>query len=153
MRHLVALACCTLLAACSATRSGEQPATAAPPAPAVAGTPAFDASLLGSLWVAEDIGGAGVIDNLQSKLQFVSASQVAGHGGCNSFTGAAVLTAGQLSMGPLASTRKMCPPAVMGQEGRFLRTLETVRSARVEHDPLYLQDANGQTVLRLSRTQ
>ena len=59
---------------------------------------------------------------------------------------------GQLSMGPLASTRKMCPPAVMDQENRFLRTLETVRSARVEHDLLYLQDANGQTVLRLSRT-
>ena len=81
MRHLIALACCTLLAACSATSSGEQPAMA-PPAPAAAGTPAFDASLLGSIWVAEDIGGAGVIDNLQSKLQFVSASQVAGHGGC-----------------------------------------------------------------------
>jgi heat shock protein HslJ len=54
-------------------------------------------------------------------------------------------------MGPLASTRKMCPPAVMDQENRFLRALETVRSARVEHDLLYLQGANGQTVLRLSR--
>jgi heat shock protein HslJ len=109
--------------------------------------------LLGSLWVAEDIGGTGVIDNLQSRLQFVSASQVAGHGGCNSFAGAAVLSADQLSMGPLASTRKMCPPAVMDQENRFLRTLETVRSARVENELLYLQDAGGHTVVRLSRRQ
>ena len=88
---------------------------------------------------------------LASCALLVSASQVAGHGGCNSFNGAAVLSAGQLSMGPLASTRKMCPPAVMDQENRFLRALETVRSARVEHDLLHLQDANGQTILRLSR--
>lgn len=152
MRHLIAPACCVLIAACSATGSGEPSATTST-TPAAADAPAFDAALIGSIWLAEEIGGAGVIDNLQSRLQFVSGSQVAGHGGCNSFTGAAVLTADKLAMGPLASTRMMCPPAVMDQESRFLRTLETVRSARVDHDLLYLKDASGQTVLRLSRTQ
>jgi heat shock protein HslJ len=151
MRHRIALASCALLTACSAPAPFE-PSTTAPASAPAAHDPAFDPALIGSIWLVEDIGGAGVIDNLQSKLQFVSASQVAEHGGCNSFNGAAVLSAEQLSMGPLASTRKMCPPAVMDQENRFLRTLETVRSARVEHDLLYLQDANGQTVLRLSRT-
>ena len=149
MRQLIALASCALLAACAAPAPFE-PSTAPPSAP-TAREPAFDPALIGSIWLVEDIGGAGVIDNLQSKLQFVSASQVAGHGGCNSFNGAAVLSAGQLSMGPLASTRKMCPPAVMDQENRFLRALETERSARVEHDLLHLHDANGQTILRLSR--
>jgi heat shock protein HslJ/uncharacterized membrane protein len=100
--------------------------------------PVFDTALIGSIWLAEDIGGTGVVDNLQSKLQFVSPTQVAGHAGCNSFSGTAVLTTAKLSIGPLASTRKMCPPAVMDQENRFLRTLETVHSARVENDLLYL---------------
>jgi heat shock protein HslJ len=47
----------------------------------------------------------------------------------------------------------MCSPAIMDQENRFLRALATVRSARVENDLLYLQDASAQTVVRLSRTQ
>jgi heat shock protein HslJ len=124
--------------------SGAEPAATAPPA--------FDATtLLGSLWLAEDIGGAGVIDNAQSKLQFVSATQVAGSGACNSFTGAATVTATALTLGPLASTRKMCAPAVMDQESRFLRALEAVKSARMDGDLLLLMDAAGSPLARLSR--
>jgi heat shock protein HslJ len=167
MRLFTALACCALGSACASdgskgdappaapgSASASAPASESAPAPASAsGMPVFDTALIGSIWLAEDIGGTGVVDNLQSKLQFVSPTQVAGHAGCNSFSGTAVLTTAKLSIGPLASTRKMCPPAVMDQENRFLRTLETVHSARVENDLLYLRDGGGQTVVRLSRTQ
>jgi heat shock protein HslJ len=135
---------CTWNAA--APPSGAEPAATAPPA--------FEATtLVGSVWLAEDIGGAGVIDNAQSKLQFVSATQVAGSGACNSFTGAATVTATALTLGPLASTRKMCAPAVMDQESRFLRALEAVKSARMDGDLLLLMDAAGSPLARLSRQQ
>jgi heat shock protein HslJ len=154
MRIVSALACCCALISACANNSPQQtaPPAASETAPTVS-TPVFDTALIGSIWLAEDIGGAGVIDNLQSRLQFVSPEQVAGHAGCNSFSGAAVLTPAKLSIGPLASTRKMCSPAVMDQENRFLRTLESVRSASIENDLLYLRDASGQSVVRLSRTQ
>jgi heat shock protein HslJ len=162
MRLVTALACCALVSACASNDSKDAappsaptsaPAPSTPAAAPASSTPVFDTALIGSIWLAEDIGGTGVVDDLQSKLQFVSPTQVAGHAGCNSFSGAAVLTTAKLSIGPLASTRKMCPPAVMDQENRFLRTLESVHSARVENDLLYLQDGGGQTVVRLSRTQ
>jgi len=153
MRLVTALACCVLVSACANSGSKDATPPSTPTTAPAAATPVFDTALIGSIWLAEDIGGTGVVDNLQSKLQFVSPTQVAGHAGCNSFSGAAVLTTNKLSIGPLASTRKMCPPAVMDQENRFLRTLEGVQSARIENDLLYLQDAGGQTVVRLSRTQ
>jgi heat shock protein HslJ len=109
----------------------------------------FDlASYTGTTWVAEDINAQGVIDNLQSSLHIVSADQVDGFAGCNSFSGKADLSAGKVRLGPLASTRKMCPPAIMNQEGKFLMALDKSRSARIENGLLYLLDESGQTILR-----
>jgi heat shock protein HslJ len=121
-------------------------------APAMTQAPAADlTSLVGSLWLAEDIGGGGVIDNLQTKLQFVATDRVAGHAGCNSFNGAATLSGAALSFGPFATTRMMCAPAVMDQEGKFIRALESARTARLENDLLILMDESGTPVLRFSR--
>ena len=137
------------LFACSACTTAPSPSDAEPAATA---PPVFDpTTLVGSTWLAEDIGGSGVIDDAQSKLQFVSSTQVAGHGACNAFTGAATVTATGLTLGPLASTRKMCAPAVMDQESRFLRALEAVKSARMDGNRLLLMDATGSPLALLSR--
>lgn len=117
-------------------------------------TPAFDAStLVGSTWVAEDIDQRGVIDYLQSRLQFVGTDRVAGFGGCNVFNGGAELTADRLWIGPLATTKKLCPEAIMDQERRFLNALGSVRSARIENGLLFLQDEAGRDVLRFWRVE
>ena len=109
----------------------------------------FDlASLAGRTWVAEDIDGRGVMDTLQSCLLIVSAAEVAGLAGCNSFHGSAEFSPGAVRIGPLASTRKMCPPAIMDQETKFLAALESARTARMSNGLLYLADDSGATTLR-----
>jgi len=43
-----------------------------------------------------------------------------------------------------------CPPAVMGQEDRFLAALSAVRKARREGDTLLLLDESGRVLMRLT---
>jgi heat shock protein HslJ len=142
-------------AACTSTACSTRPATPEPEGSmGMPTTPAFDAStLVGSTWVAEDIAHRGVIDYLQSRLQFVGTDRVAGSGGCNVFNGRAELSADRLRIGPLAATKKLCPPAIMDQEDRFLRALESVRSGRMQNGLLYLQDDTGDDILRFSRLE
>lgn len=103
-------------------------------------------------WLAEDIRGGGVIDNLQSVLEISADGGVTGSGGCNRMRGQAVILGASLTFGAMAGTRMACSPAVMDQESKFLSALEVVRSFRVDlqQHKLFLLDAAGQTVMRLS---
>jgi heat shock protein HslJ len=69
--------------------------------------------LVGPKWVAEDIEGRGVIDILQSRNVFGDDGEPHGTGGCNSFRGRYDRNDDALRIGPLASTRKACPVAIM----------------------------------------
>jgi len=93
-----------------------------------------------------------VIDNLQSVLEISGDGAVSGSGGCNRLHGQATISGASLSFGAIASTRMACPPAVMDQESKFLSALQAVRSFRVDPQQrkLFLLDAAGQTVMRLS---
>jgi heat shock protein HslJ len=108
-------------------------------------------SLVGPIWVAEDIGRRGVIDDVQSHVAFTAEGQAQGSSGCNNFRGAYALRGETLEIGPLASTKKACPPAIMDQETRFFEALAQTRSYRFENGLLYLSDAQGMPVMRLWR--
>lgn len=138
-----------LSAGCAASTGGSNEGTAA-----MTKAAAVDlATLVGSSWLAQDIAGKAVAGDLKSQLQFVSADSIAGNAGCNSFKGAVKQDGGTLTIGPLATTRKMCPPAAMDQEGRFIKTLESARGARFEDARLVLLDAAGSPILRLARLE
>jgi len=106
-------------------------------------------SLVGPAWVAEDIGRQGVIDDLQSHVTFTAEGRAQGSGGCNNFSGAYAHPGETLEIGPLASTKKACPPAIMDQEARFFEALGQARRYRFENGLLYLSDAQGMPVMRL----
>jgi putative lipoprotein len=108
-----------------------------------------EAALVGPTWVAEDIDGGGVIDYLQSHITFTAEGQAHGFGGCNNFTGGYALDRATLALGPIASTRKACPPAIMNQEARFHQALGKVRGYRFENGLLILLDAESVPVMRL----
>jgi heat shock protein HslJ len=108
-------------------------------------------ALVGPTWVAEDIHGRGVIDYLQSQITFTVEGRAHGSGGCNRFTGDYRLEDATLEPGPLATTRKACPPAIMNQEARFFEALEETRGYRFDHGLLFLLDAQGTPVMRLWR--
>lgn len=126
------------------------PSEAARPA-GPAGAEKSEVALVGPIWVAEDIQGRGVIDDLQSHITFTAEGQAHGSGGCNAFTGGYTLDGATLTFGPLASTRKACPPAIMNQETRFHQALGEVRGYRFENGLLILLDAESVPVMRLWR--
>ncbi len=103
-------------------------------------------------WLAEDIRGGGVIDDLQSVLEISGNGAVSGSGGCNRLHGQATISGASLTFGAIASTRMACPPAVMDQESKFLSALEAVRSFRIDSQQrkLFFLDAAGRPIMRLS---
>jgi len=110
------------------------------------------APLLGTEWVADDLGGRGVVANLQSTLRFDAADKVSGRGGCNRYAGPLTQQDGEVHIGPLAGARIACPPAVMDQEVRFLIALQKVRRIELrEGDKLVLLDDTGAALITMSR--
>jgi putative lipoprotein len=113
-------------------------------------TPKVD--LVGGTWVAEDIDGAGVIDNAQSTLVFGNDGRVSGRGGCNGYSGTVDFKGSQIVVGELMSTKMACASAVMDQETRFVAALQATRTYRMdEGNKLVLSDATGKPRLRFSR--
>jgi heat shock protein HslJ len=80
--------------------------------------------LTGTEWLLEDLGGAGVIDNVQATLTFPEAGKTAGNGSCNRFFGPAEITGSAIKLGPLGLTRMACTMAAMNQEAKYIDALQ-----------------------------
>jgi heat shock protein HslJ len=101
-------------------------------------------------WLAEDIGGGGVIDYLQTTLEINDDGTYSGFAGCNNYTGIFELKGGEIVFGPAGATRKMCVPAVMDQETKFFEALKAGLSWKIEETKLVLTKADSKTALRLA---
>lgn len=133
----------TVIVGCSAGGGGTEGTdqTAAPQAlpaeaPAPPATQANPDVIPAGSWLLEDLGGRGVMDMVQTTIEFDAEGGVFGSGGCNRFTGSYTFERGRLEFSPLAGTKMMCPEAVMDQEDRFHRALGAVE--RVEMDGPFL---------------
>jgi heat shock protein HslJ len=86
-------------------------------------------ALAGGPWRVEDVNGGGVIDDARLDMTFdVTELKMTGHAGCNSFTGTFIETGSVVKIGPLATTRKMCSPALMDLEAKLLSALQAATS-------------------------
>lgn len=112
-----------------------------------------DGDELHGRWLAEDIEGGGVIDRLQTTLEFRDDGTVGGSGGCNRFTGRANISGQNLVFPPLAATNMACTPAAMNQEGKFFGALGKVATWRADASTrkLTLLDGAGKVLLVLAR--
>ncbi|MFO1116472.1 MAG: YbaY family lipoprotein [Beijerinckiaceae bacterium] len=124
------------------TRAPDRPAPAPDPAQKWQGR-----------WLAENIGGGGVLDRVQSYIEIGPDGSVAGSGGCNRIFGKARIDRAEMSFGAMGSTQMACPLAVMDQERKFLDALMAARAWRADEQrrKLLLLDADGKTLLVLSR--
>lgn len=111
------------------------------------------ATLVRTSWVAQDIDGRGVLDQVQSTITFESETRVVGSTGCNQYFAPLKISPPNIGIGRGGSTRRACPPPVMDQENRFLAALEAARSYRMKDRVLELLDDSGRVVVRLMRTQ
>ena len=103
-------------------------------------------------WLAEDIEGSGVIDNVQTTLQIGHDGRAGGHGGCNTYGGEVTIEGDRISFGRMAATMMACVEAVMNQEGKFHDALRRVVSFRIDPDQrkLLLLNEGGETLIRLA---
>ena len=109
-------------------------------------------TLANTEWLLEDLAGAGVVDRVQTTLRFDGTTGINGSGGCNRYFGGIQGTAEALTVGAIASSRMLCPPAVMDQEMKFFQALRSV--SRIELDEnglLYLYTQDSAAPLRFSR--
>ena len=98
-------------------------------------------SLSGSEW-----GVAGTEQYIQFRQ-----GQVAGHSGCNRYTGRFMQDGDSLKLGPLASTKMACAPESMEQERAWFEMLDKVRGFDATHLVLKLKSADGKVIATLQR--
>ncbi len=103
-------------------------------------------NLAGSEW-----GFAGETGRTAPFVQFRTDGVVGGSSGCNRFTGAFTQKDDELTLGPLASTRRSCLSEIMEREQQFLTMLGQVRYAEASHLKLTLKDGNGKVLAELVR--
>ena len=78
-------------------------------------------------YILEWIGERPLIDSSHLTITLGEDGRAYGNGGCNHWFAPYTLDGDKLSFGKVGSTRKMCAPALMEQEKRFLQALETVQ--------------------------
>lgn len=109
--------------------------------------------LVGTRWLVEDIGGRGVMDMLQSTIEFESTERALANAGCNRAFGNVAISGSEIEFGAFGVTRMACPESVMDQENRYLQALGATRRYRVDEasDLLYFFAEDGRELLRFGR--
>ena len=108
-------------------------------------------ALVGTAWRLEDLAGAGVIDGAEATLEFPEAGRVAGQATCNRYFGYFETAGPSLTIARLGATKKLCPPALMDQETRFLRALEGAERFAIEGRTLLVNAKGFDKPLRFVR--
>ena len=78
-------------------------------------------------YVLEWIGERPLMDYSHLTLTLAADGRAYGNAGCNHWFAPYTLDGDKLSFGAVGSTRKLCAPALMEQEKRFLQALTTVQ--------------------------
>nr|WP_096335660.1 META domain-containing protein [Pseudomonas alkylphenolica] len=78
-------------------------------------------------YLLEWIGERPLMDYSHLTLTLAEDGRAYGNAGCNHWFAPYQLDGDKLSFGKVGSTRKLCAPALMEQEKRFLQALETVQ--------------------------
>lgn len=95
----------------------------------------------------EWIGERPLIDRSMLTLTLGDHNQASGLAGCNNWMAEYQLSGNRLSLDNIATTRKLCAPALMEQEQRFLAALATVqRWEFAEHQQLLLWPEHGAAI-------
>ena len=102
-------------------------------------------------WVLEEIDGSAVIDRVQSTIRFQGNDRIVGWGGCNRYFATVRSGFNFFKVGPIGSTRRICPPVVMDQEERFFAALQKARSIRMEGANLVIDSEATEKPLKFGR--
>jgi putative lipoprotein len=102
-------------------------------------------------WALMEIDGSAVIDRVQSTIRFEENDRIVGWGGCNRYFATVRSGFNYFEVGPIGSTRRICPPVVMAQEERFFAALQKARGIRMEDDDLVIDSEGTKKPLKFNR--
>jgi len=80
--------------------------------------------LAGTAWQLQLLGTQGALEAQQPTLEFDKGDKISGSGSCNRFNGTVAISGKAMSIGPLASTRMACAPALNQQEQTYFTALQ-----------------------------
>ncbi|MDN3640079.1 META domain-containing protein [Simiduia curdlanivorans] len=100
-----------------------------------------------------EIEGEAILADSKPELSLSEDGTVSGNTGCNNFSGKYEWVGTALSFGDMASTRKMCAPALMGQEQKLLGLLTSVKGAKLDGLDLVLTDGAKNPLVRAAKIQ
>jgi len=83
----------------------------------------------------------GVLEGTTLTASFGKDGNISGTAGCNTYSGPYKVNGDQITIGPLASTMKMCsdPAGVMDQEAQYLAALQSAAKYQIEGNVLQLR--------------
>ena len=108
---------------------------------------AMTANLSGK-WRPSHIGSIVVPSETKIFIQFMTNNRIAGHGGCNRLSGPYAVSDHTVTIGPIASTRMICPKSVMDLETAFISAVERAKTFQQDGTKLVLQDAAMAEILQ-----
>ncbi|MBV9385220.1 MAG: META domain-containing protein [Chroococcidiopsidaceae cyanobacterium CP_BM_ER_R8_30] len=107
--------------------------------------------LMNTAWLLESLDGTSVLKGVQTTIRFNGMNHISGQGGCNFYNAKAQLNGNRLTVGAVASTKKLCAPAVMNQENRYFQAIQNARRVSLEGKYLLIYSDGMNTPLQFTR--
>jgi len=108
-------------------------------------------AIIGPTWTLTAINGKKVAKEATASLTLGSGGKVAGNTSVNRFSGKVEIANDKISFGPLATTRRAGPPALMAQEAMFLKAMsEVVAMKLAANGTLALVNDKGVVILEFA---
>ena len=108
------------------------------------------AALEGESWILTQmltVGGQTQIVEVGVSAGF-DGSTISGNAGCNSYNASYEASGGDISFGPIAATKKICPEDEQSTEDRYLQLLAEIGSYEVSGRSMSMNDTDGTPVLQ-----
>ena len=104
-------------------------------------------------WLVQSIQGHHIIAKSTVKLMFSPENKLSGSASCNNISTSYSTQENSLSIAAIATTRKMCSPAIMEQESTLLQALDKVSRFEIINGQLSMLDQHGTLQLKAKRTK
>jgi heat shock protein HslJ len=108
------------------------------------------AALEGQSWILTQMlsaGGQTQILDVGVSAEF-DGTTISGSAGCNSYHASYEASGGDISFGPIAATKKLCPEDEQSTEDRYLQLLAEIGSYEVSGRSMSMNDTDGTPVLQ-----
>lgn len=116
-------------------------------------TNSSESKIYDTKWLIQELSGTRVVVPESSQeiyMIITDAGNTTGSSGCNTFTGKSEISGAKIKIGPLATTRKMCPPEQMETERKFLNAVNSATGYQVTGSTLTLFDVSGVEVAKFN---